>query len=65
MVTVVSTQPHRSVVREAICKDCGSTLEYVPKDVKNRTVRDYTGERELIHYIDCPNCNHQVAVKGY
>ena len=65
MVTVVSTQPHPSVVKETVCKNCGSTLQYVPRDIKERTVSDYTGDREIVLYIDCPVCSHQATVKGY
>lgn len=65
MVTVVSTQPHASVIREIICRNCGSTLQYVPKDIKERTVSDYTGDRDIVRYIECPECNDHVTVKGY
>lgn len=65
MVTVVSKVPHQSVVKETICRNCGSTLQYVPRDVKERTVSDYTGDREIVRYIDCPECNDRVTVKGY
>jgi DNA-directed RNA polymerase subunit RPC12/RpoP len=65
MVTVVSRTPHQSVVKETICRNCGCTLQYVPRDIKERTVSDYTGDRDVIKYIECPECNHQVTVKGY
>ncbi len=65
MVTVVSKVPHQSVVKETICRNCGSTLQYVPRDIKERTVSDYTGDREIVRYIDCPECNDRVTVKGY
>lgn len=65
MVTVVSTVPHPSVVKEAVCKNCGATLNYVPADIKQRTVGDYLGDKETIHYIECPPCKHQVTVRGY
>ncbi len=65
MVTVVSRTPHQSVVKEIICRNCGSTLQYVPRDIKERTVSDYTGDREIVRYIECPECNEQVTVKGY
>ena len=65
MVTVVSTQPHASVIKETICRNCGSTLQYVPRDIKERTVSDYTGDREIVRYIECPECNDRVTVKGY
>ena len=65
MVTVVSKVPHQSVVKETVCRNCGSTLQYVPRDIKERTVSDYTGDREIVRYIDCPECNERVTVKGY
>ena len=65
MVTVVSRTPHQSVVKETICRNCGSTLQYVPRDIKERTVSDYTGDREIVRYIECPECNDKVTVKGY
>lgn len=63
MVTVVSTVPHPSVVKEVICCNCGSTLNYVPADVKQTTHRDYTGDADIIHSIECPACKHEVTVK--
>ncbi len=65
MVTVVSRTPHQSVVKETICRNCGSTLQYVPRDIKERIETDYGGGRDLIKYIDCPECNEHVTVKGY
>lgn len=65
MVTVVNKGPHQSVVKETICRNCGSTLQYVPRDIKERTVSDYTGDREIVRYIDCPECNDRVTVNGY
>ena len=52
MVTVVSKQPHASVIKETICRNCGCTLQYVPRDIKERTVSDYLGDRDIIKYID-------------
>lgn len=65
MVTVVNKQPHASVVKEIICKNCGVTLQYVPRDIKERIERDYGGGSERVRYIECPECNDQVTVKGY
>lgn len=65
MVTVVNKGPHQSVVKETICRNCGCTLQYVPRDIKERTVSDYAGDREIVRYIECPECNDQVTVKGY
>lgn len=63
MVTVVSTVPHPSVVKEVVCRNCGATLNYVPADIKREESRDYTGGLDVNHYINCPPCNHKVYVK--
>lgn len=63
MVTVVSTVPHRDVVKETICRNCGSTLQYVPADVKSDYTTDYLGDRDYYKFITCPPCGHKVHVK--
>lgn len=65
MVTVVSTTPHPSVVKETVCRHCGATLQYVPNDIQNRVVIDYAGGRDVVYFILCPACGKQVTVKGY
>jgi DNA-directed RNA polymerase subunit RPC12/RpoP len=65
MVTVVSTTPHASVVKETICRNCGSTLQYVPADIKKEIHRDYGGGSDTYYHIVCPPCGDKVNVKGY
>lgn len=65
MVRVVSQVPHTSVVKEVICRNCGATLEYVPADINQRTVSDYTGDHDTVYFIQCPPCGHQQTVRGY
>jgi DNA-directed RNA polymerase subunit RPC12/RpoP len=65
MVTVVSTVPHPSVVKEVVCRNCGATLNYVPADIKREESRDYTGGLDVSYHIKCPPCGHQVSVKRY
>jgi DNA-directed RNA polymerase subunit RPC12/RpoP len=62
MVKVISTAPHHSVVKEVVCRNCGSTLEYVPKDIKQGIHYDYTGGADYVRYIECPTCTHNVGV---
>lgn len=62
MVTVVSREPHKSVVKECVCRNCGATLQYVPADVTKDYTFDYTGGREAYNYIKCPNCGKEVQV---
>lgn len=63
MVTVVNRDPHMSVVKETICRNCGVTLQYVPNDVKEDYTSDYTGSKDYYNYIQCPNCNKHVTVR--
>ncbi len=65
MVTVVSTVPHPSVVKEAICRNCGATLNYVPSDIKKEVHTDYGGGSDTYYHIKCPPCGENVSVKGY
>ena len=62
MVTVVSTVPHPSVVKEVVCKNCGATLQYVPADINVKNVSDYMGDIERVRYIVCPPCAHEIRV---
>lgn len=65
MVTVISTVPHPSVVKEVICRNCGSTLNYVPADIQEKIISDYTGCRDTVYFIKCPSCSHEISVKGH
>lgn len=64
MVTVVSTVPHPSVVKEIVCRNCGATLNYVPKDVQSRSYRDISGCSDMYYWISCPPCGNNVTVKA-
>jgi NTP pyrophosphatase (non-canonical NTP hydrolase) len=50
MVRIVKIEPHPSVVKEAVCRSCGATLEYVPKEVQTRTWMDYGGGNNVVEY---------------
>ncbi len=65
MVTVVSTVPHPSVIKEVVCRHCGSTLNYVPKDIQERKTVDYDGSRDIVYFINCPPCGTEISVKRY
>lgn len=64
-ITVVKKEPHPSVVKEIICKNCGCTLQYTPNDELRDYHSDYTGGRDYYSYIDCPECANRVITKGY
>lgn len=63
MIKVISKIPHKSVVKKVVCKNCGSTLEYVPRDVKQGKHYDIDGGTETVFYIKCPECKEDVYVK--
>lgn len=65
MIRVTSKEPHKSAIKEIICKKCGSVLEYVLADVKSKKVSDYLGDTETVHYIECPSCNNHISVNSY
>lgn len=65
MVTVVSTVPHPSVVKEVVCKNCGATLQYTPNDIKEYKSYDYTGDYDLVYKIKCPPCGNDISVKRH
>ena len=66
MIKVIDTKPHRSVVKQCICRNCGVTLEYVPNDVKEETHGDYGGGSDTVYFLVCPNppCMKRVYVKS-
>ena len=65
MVKVISTEPHESVVKQVICKNCGATLEYVPNEVKKYSGRDMGGGPDGREWIDCPNCNKEATIRSW
>jgi hypothetical protein len=64
-VKVIKVEPSKEVVKEAICKGCGATLEYVPNDVKSRHGTDYGGGPDGEEWIDCPNCQQRVVLRSW
>ncbi len=61
-IKIIDDKPHHSVVKRAICKNCGATLEYVPADTYPLTHHDYGGGSDTYDYIDCPKCSQAVRV---
>lgn len=62
MIKVIKSEPHPSVVKQVLCRNCGATLEYAPADVKQDYSTDYTGGRDYYKYIKCPSCNNKAHV---
>lgn len=53
------------VIKYITCKHCDAKLEYVPKDIKRKTYRDYSGGNAGEEYIKCPQCDHKVIVNSW
>lgn len=54
----------KKVLRRITCKQCGSKLEYLPKEIKSEVLSsfgEYDGTR---YWIICPECNNEVTVRG-
>jgi DNA-directed RNA polymerase subunit RPC12/RpoP len=49
--------------RRVTCRDCGSILEYLPRDVEHKTHHDYSGGSDTYSFIKCPECKATVYVK--
>jgi len=51
--------------KKVTCSECTAILKYAMSEVKKRVDHDYDGGSEMVHYIKCPGCGHQITVKGY
>ena len=45
------------------CGNCFHIMRYLPKDIKERKSYDYTGDHDMVYFIDCANCNKEISVK--
>ena len=54
---VVDSNPHPSVIKYVVCKNCGATLECVPNDIKRKIVTDYAGGKDVYDVVTCCVCN--------
>jgi len=65
MVQIVSSIPDRSVVKQVVCRHCGSTLEYVPSNVKEYHGKDYSGGSDGYEWVDCPHCSKKAIIRSW
>jgi len=65
VIRVIDPNPHKSVVKEVICRNCGATLEYTPADVQSYTHHDYGGGSDVVCYIPCPQCQNKQTVRSF
>ena len=45
------------------CNNCGSLIEYMPVDTKEKDVRDFLGDVSIHTILECPVCKHQITLK--
>jgi ribosomal protein S27E len=62
-IQIVDKGPHKSVVKEVVCTNCGATLAYTPADVQSKVVADYGGGSDVVKTIHCPQCEHNQSVR--
>ena len=63
VVRVINPVPDPSVIKQVVCRNCGAKLEYVPNDVKEKSVHDYGGGCDTYRWIVCPQCSKEVNVR--
>ena len=61
MVQVVGKD--QTLIKRITCRHCTSILEYIPSEVRSRTVRDYGGGSDELREITCPGCGTDVQVR--
>ncbi len=64
-IKIIKIDPVPEVVERCFCKNCGATLEYVPKDVQKYSGKDYSGGPDGYTWIVCPNCNEEVVLTSW
>ena len=62
-VRIIKTEPDPKVVKQVVCRNCGVTLEYVPRDVKSQVTHDYGGGSDTDYFIECLACATWVLLK--
>lgn len=58
MVTIVGKDDTKKL--KATCHYCGSMLEFFEKDLIVKIESDYTGSKDYVKYVLCPECGNHV-----
>lgn len=53
----------KSIEKTVTCKNCSAVIKYVSKDEMTYKKFDYLGDFDIIHYIECPNCEDKITVR--
>lgn len=60
MVQVVGKDP--SMMHQVTCRNCASILQFTQSEVKVVVETDYTGGKERVYTITCPDCEDKISV---
>jgi len=64
-VKIIKIKPAKKVVKRKICRNCGATLEYTPRDVLRYDGIDIAGGPDGREYIICPNCREDITLRSW
>ncbi len=62
-IRIIEEKPDPSVVKQRVCYNCGVKMEYLPADVEQRKATDYTGDSEIVRFINCPGCKVELRIR--
>jgi len=62
MIKIIDETPEPEVVKRAVCRNCGVTLEYTPADTRSEIGIDYSGCSDIYTLINCPNCGYEIIL---
>ncbi len=63
---IINDTPDPKVVKQAVCSNCGVTLEYIPRDVVLLwSGTDYGGGPDGARGFKCLKCNENVIIERW
>lgn len=60
MAKVIGFDPQ--LMKQCKCRQCTAIIEYSKHEVQEFTHYDYGGGKEVVKYIKCPSCGHDVRL---
>lgn len=60
MIRIIKQDPHKDVLKEVVCRNCGVTLEYTPSDETKKSGTAGLGDSWTQRHIKCPSCSHKI-----
>lgn len=63
MVRIIGVAPEE--LKNCICRNCASVLEYANSDLRKWSGRDYSGGSAGRTWIVCPKCNEEITINSW